>query len=156
MGTVLFNYFSKFIMTGFIGSNEDSIERQYDIRFGVIEADSEGFLDVTHETEAIPLLLQNTGFSFGYLITPPDDRIYTTHEVLYLPAAPRFIDFNMPVEQKADGRIIKTPNIIRQKSTIYPYSFSTGDPVGPWKLDIHINDELYKTIRFMVYRPEER
>ncbi|MEW6263118.1 MAG: hypothetical protein AB1641_08555 [Thermodesulfobacteriota bacterium] len=124
----------------------------FDIRFGIIEADGSGAWDVARETTVIPLLLKETGFCFGYSISPPDNSLYTTREVLSLPAPPRHIEFAVPVEKREGGRVLITPDLIRQDRTVYPYSFSEGDPLGPWKLEIYINDQPARTIRFQVIR----
>ena len=124
----------------------------YRIRFGIIETDNLGTYDVIKETLTIPLFTQDTGFCFGYSIDPPDERSYLTHEIIYLPAPPRHIDFQMPIETTDGGRIIRTPDIVRQDHMIYPFCFSEGDPLGPWRLEIFINNELARRVRFRVVR----
>ncbi|MEW5723613.1 MAG: hypothetical protein AB1896_10940 [Thermodesulfobacteriota bacterium] len=133
--------------------NKEAAEEGYDIRFGIIAGDQSGLYDVVTETNSIPLLTQETGFCFGYSIDPPDDRTYLTREVIHLPAPPRHIDFQMPIETLEGGRVIRTPNIYRREQMIYPFCFSEGDPLGPWKLEIYINDELARAVRFQVVRP---
>lgn len=141
------------LMAVFFESRKPPLPDSYDIRFGIIESDSDGAYDVAVETTSIPLLTQETGFCFGYAIDPPDGRAYLTHEVIHLPAPPRHIDFQMPIETIDGGRIIRTPNIHRRDHMIYPFCFSQGDPLGPWKLDIFINDEIARVVRFQVVEP---
>ena len=69
--------------------------------------DGTGQFDVSIETTRIPLLYRDTGFCFGYSIDPPFRQVYTTYEIIYLPAPPKHIDFPLPIEKKHGGRIIK-------------------------------------------------
>ena len=142
------------LLAGWFESRERAPDKDFDIRFGIIEEDDQGFFDVVLETTTIPLLFRETGFSFGYAVNPKQEMPYTTHEVLHLPSPPRHIDFPLPIEKKEGGRIIVTPMILRREPVVYPYSFSVGDPLGAWKLDIYINDRLARSIRFQVVRPD--
>lgn len=135
-------------------SYREAANNLYDVRFGIIGTDVEGDHDVIRETTVIPLYLQTTGFYWGYSIQPPDERPYTTSEVMTMPRRPRFIDFPVPVETSSDGRIIRTPNVQRQYFVAHSYGFSEGDPLGDWKLQIYINDRLSRTVRFLVAPPD--
>ena len=84
---------------------------------------------------------------------PPDSRLYTTHEVIVLPARPRHLGFPELVENRDGGRVLVTPNILRQHQAVYPFCFSEGDPLGDWKLEVHINDKLARIFRFKVIQP---
>ncbi len=130
------------------------LDQEFDIRFGIIEPADGGYFDVTRETVRIPLWLQDSGFCFGYAIEPPDARIYATHEVIVLPSPPRHLGFPELVEKREGGRILRTANVWRQYQMIYPFCFSEGDPLGPWKLEVYIDDRLARTFRFEVVRPE--
>ena len=129
------------------------LDQEFTIRFGIIE-EAEGYFDVTRETNRIPLLLQDTGFCFGYAIEPPDARIYSTHELMVLPAPPKHLGFPELVEKREGGRILRTASVWRQYQMVYPFCFSEGDPLGPWRLEVYIDDQLARTFRFEVVRPE--
>ena len=153
IATVLISLAALAFLPTWFENREASPETGYRIRFGIIENDTTGLYDVAVETRVIPLLTQETGFCFGYSIAPPDDRTYLTHEVIHMPAPPKHIDFQMPVVELDGGKIIRTPNIFRRDQMIYPFCFSRGDPLGTWRLEVFINDNMAKTFRFKVVRP---
>ena len=124
---------------------------EFQIRFGIIEKDSAGYYDVSRETTRIPFIYQSSGFHWGYSVTPPDERLYTTSEVISMPSPPKLIDFPLPISTQDGGRIIITPNIPRQDQMVHFYGFSEGDPLGWWKLQIIINGRVVRTVRFEVY-----
>ena len=133
--------------------SKEAVNREgYEIRFGIIEEDQAGEYDIFYETTTIPLIYQETGFIWGYSIYPPDRKAYTTYEVLSLPAPPKHIEFSVPIEKMDGGRIIRTGGVERRDHSISIFRFSYGDPLGQWKLQVYVNEELIRTIRFRVVR----
>ena len=122
----------------------------YIVRFGIVEEESDGDYRVIRETTVIPLLLRETGFTWGYSVTAPDEAPFAVHEILYMPSPPRNIEFSVPVDQRDGGRTIVTSAMIHQRYSVNYFRFDQGDPLGSWKLGIYVNDLPVKTIRFSV------
>ena len=120
------------------------------IKFGIVEEERDGNYHVARETTTIPLLLRQTGFTWGYSVTAPDEEPFAVHEILYMPAPPKNIEFSVPIDQRDGGRTIITSALMHQGYSVNFFRFDQGDPLGIWKLGVYVNELPVRTIRFSV------
>lgn len=124
-----------------------SFAGDYDIRFGIMVKQSNGLYDVIEETTCIPLYTMDTGFSFGYTIDKnKGEKDPTAYSVHYLP----------PSDKQSTGQMLR----MRTETLIWPkehfkMNFGREDVPGEYRVDIYINDKVYKSIEYQVYSPEE-
>jgi hypothetical protein len=133
----------------FEGSRK-SRAKGYNVKFGIVEEEPDGYYHVARETTVIPLLFRETGFTWGYSVTASDETPFAVHEVLYMPAPPKNIEFSVPIDQRDGGRTIVTSALVHQGYSVNFFRFDQGDPPGIWKLGIYVNDRPVRNIRFSV------
>ena len=128
-------------------------DEDFIFKFGYMEEYPSGAGAVTYETEIIPLKLKSTGFCFGFTIENKKGVKFTGYEIMYLPNTPSKITGDyINADIANEGRIIKdSPDGIGEYwSNIW--WFDEGDPLGEYKVEIFINDKLFKTIKFQVIK----
>jgi hypothetical protein len=139
------------IVSLFSNSSTAASNKDFEIRFGILEHDKAGNIFITEETTNITLKLAATGYRFGCKITPPNQSPYTFQTITHLPAAPRevtgkFYDAN----QKPVKDLVSKVATISSGPFFDSMHFDAGDPVGKYSRDIFINGKLVKTIIFNV------
>ncbi len=124
------------------------------IHFGIFAAKQAGQPDkLATETLTIPLKLEATGFRWGYEISPQDAAEYTHRAVFYLPRPPAAVTGSL--EKSQDSPTIVRTKIFKAKGRDnYSFTFDEGDPLGEWKIEIFINDQLTRTFKFEVVTDE--
>jgi hypothetical protein len=126
---------------------------EYQVRFGIIREDKAGRFDIPEETGVVPLITEDTAFTWGYMVIPPNLEPYATSELLVMPAPPKRVEFSVPIEQSDQGRIIKTTDMARQDVCISFFRFNDGDPLGQWRLIVYVNGEAAREVSFRVVPP---
>ncbi len=120
------------------------------IKFGFMKETSSGSY-VTKATTTIPLKLKDTGFRFGFTVEHKKGISFKAHYVIYLPSPPKQLTGGLKkADIKNEGRIISEPPQTYKGLWADPFSFDEGDPLGDWKIQIYVNDDLIKTIHFRV------
>ena len=119
------------------------------VRFGILEVDSSKNLVLAKETTTIPMKLQDTGFEYGIVIVPPDDKPFTYRMVLHFSSSPKVVTGN-GFESHEPSTTMRTPVINASGVTYEEYGFDEGDPLGEQSIDVYINGQLAKTIKYTV------
>jgi hypothetical protein len=129
-------------------------DEPYQIHFGIFGTKQAGQPnEIATQTLTIPLKLEATGFEWGYEILPQDVSEYTFRAVLYLPRPPATVTGSL--EQSQDSpTIVKTPKFKATGRGAYSFVFEEGDPLGEWKIEIFVNDQLTRTFNFQVVKDE--
>lgn len=120
----------------------------YTVEFGIFEKDS---FKLKERTTQIPMIYKDNGFSVGYVIQSKDRSDFEEYSIAY-----------PPKEGIAGDEIKKTGNKGLRgpvgKSTngnvAHKFGFDKGDPDGTWMIDIFVNDQLIKSIKFEVLKSE--
>jgi hypothetical protein len=128
------------------------IQSSYHIRFGILESDKAGNYFLSKETAVIPRKFKETAFRFGYEIVPPDQTPYICQYIVHLPSSPHIITGGLA--QVNPGKPSTTITSHKKKiSGTYIDSmwFDPGDPAGDCSIDIIVNENLLRTIKFSVH-----
>jgi hypothetical protein len=127
------------------------VNKDFQIKFGILERDQSGNLFVSEETTNILFKLKTTGFRFGCEISPQDQNSYTYYTITHLPAPPKVVSGGF-----YDTNQIPTKDLVSKTARISEgiffdkMFFDAGDPVGKYSVDIFINGKFVKTITFNV------
>jgi hypothetical protein len=117
-----------------------------------IDASKRPFL--SKETTTIPLKLKDSGFEYGIMITPPDDKPYRYQMVFHFSAAPKVITGN-GFESSEPSDTMRTPVTGAIGCACDEYWFDEGDPMGDQSVDVYVNGQLVKTIKYTVVAPDD-
>ncbi|MCE0498730.1 MAG: hypothetical protein LV481_12365 [Methylacidiphilales bacterium] len=129
------------------GRTHDASE--YVIRFGIITNDSEGNSYVSQETTTIPMKYKNPSFQYGCEISPPDNQPYTCWCVVHFPTPPKMLTGD-GFASSLPSTTVQTVKIEERGKSAVSFGFDEGDPLGDQSIDVYINGQLAKTIRFTV------
>ena len=124
---------------------------EYSIRFGKLQGSD-------HKTVApttnIKLCNRSTGYQFGYEIVPQSTDSYEYYTILYLPTPPATVGPGMKNPAISEGgKEIKMQAKRASGPAVQSFVFDAGDPTGPWKFDVVVQDSVVATIKFDVVRP---
>lgn len=120
-------------------------------RFGILVPTAEGTYEVQSETTTIPRHLKDSGFRFGVGFENPDCASLRWYQIVYLPAEARSATGNMHRHQP---RILKTElQESAQASIVDDFWFDEGDPLGPHKMVLVVNDSEVFSVDFEVVLP---
>ena len=126
----------------------------YSVRFGILQLDSSRHPFLAKETATIPQKLHDTGFEYGVLIVPPDDKPFTYQMVFHFSAPPKVIT-GSGFESNEPSDTMRTPITNASGDTYDEYWFDDGDPMGDQSIDVYINGQLVKTIKYTVVAPDD-
>ena len=129
-------------------SYSSSDPQDYHIRFGILGTDSSGNDVLAKETTTIPLRFKDSGFRYGLEIVSPHNDSFVYQCVFRYAARPKLLTGEWESDQPSS--ILKTPKVQAKGSAIEEYWFDPGDPVGEQSVDIFVNDQLVKTIKYTV------
>ena len=124
---------------------------EYSIRFGKLQGSD-------HKTVApttnIKLCNRSTGYQFGYEIVPHSSNSYEYYTILYLPTPPATVGPGMKNPAISEGgKEIKMQAKRASGPAVQPFVFDAGDPTGPWKFDVVVQNSVVATIKFDVVPP---
>lgn len=132
-------------------SSKAAVNKDFQIRFGIMERDKAGNIFISEETTNITFKLKATGYKFGCKITPPDQSPYTFQTITHLPAAPRVVTGKFyDANQEPVKDLVSKVATISTGPFFDSMHFDAGDPIGKYSRDIFINGKFVKTITFNV------
>jgi len=125
------------------------------VKFGKLQKDSSGRCFVSSETTQIPLLLKDSGFRFGFTVENKKGNQFTGYYIDYLPIPPETLTGDYKYNKPEDGG----KKYISNKRTYNAYWWNDwwsdeGDPLGECKVEIYVNDELLKVIKYTMIPAE--
>lgn len=130
----------------------DSISEDYVINFGLLGKSDKGVF-IEKKTNEIPYVTRERGQIFGITIQPIIENSYEFYLVLYLPGIPKKLSGEaLSSAVSEDGKIFRSPVHKVIGMSAYPMWLDEGDPVGKYKAEIYVNDELVKTIEYEVVK----
>jgi len=121
----------------------------YGVRFGILASDSDGNFHILQETTTIPMKYKNPSFQYGFEISPPDNQPYTTWCVVHFSMPPKMLTGN-GFASSEPSPTVQTVKIQAQGKSTINFGFDPGDPLGDQSIDVYINGQLAKTVRFTV------
>ena len=140
--------------TGFSASCLASeAEKSFDLQCGVLSQVASRTWRVKEETTRIPKHLKEMGFKFGCLIYEKSNKTFKLQTVVRLPVPPRVVGPGFIDLDSAGG--LRGAPATREGQAAVIFSFDRDDPIGLWKLEIHVDDKLLRTFEFTVYEPEQ-
>ena len=119
------------------------------VRFGIIEIDPSRKPFLAQETTTIPMKLKETGFEYGVMIVPPDDKPFTYQMVFHFSSPPKMITGD-GFQSNEPSATMRTQIGEGRGTTCDEYWFDPGDPTGDQSIDVYINGQLFKTIKYTV------
>lgn len=122
-------------------------------KFGLMAVDKWGEFYVHTETTQVPLhpIERCPGFRFGYTLRFADNRTFSSYFVLSLPSAPTVIQGSLRhAERSTDNRVLTSIPVLCQGEAIETLAFNDSDPPGRWNIDVYVNEELVRRVRFSV------
>lgn len=124
----------------------------YSVRFGSIETDANTGKTALTETVSIPLKLKDTGFRYGFEITPPDNKPFSYQYTLHFPSPPEILTGDLGAINPEHPSVTAMSEKLESQggSTSYFMWFDPGDPTGDWNIEIFVNGQLQKTVSFTV------
>ncbi len=130
----------------------DIQSRTYEVKFGIMKEDNEGYYYVSTETTIIPRLYKETGFRWGYTVKEKRGMSFSIRKTLYLPDAPKQITGNLNNVKISEGGRKIVDKEFKVKKGIYSDTlwFDEGDPLGTYRIELYINDKLERVIDFEV------
>src|SRR5262249_13022809 len=106
---------------------------------------------MTQETLEIPRRYGSSGFRYGVTIVPSDDKPFDVYFLAGFPSAPKELNgLAKDSTMNPVSRTLKTPIQHLKEPTTIPMWFDPGDPVGEYSLEVFINNESKKLIRYKV------
>lgn len=118
----------------------------YTVSFGIFEKDTFKLREITTQ---IPMIYKDTGFSIGYVIQSNDKSDFKEYSIAYPPRAGVAGDeIKMTDDKGLKGPIGKST----LGNVAHKFGFDKGDPDGEWLIDIYVNDQLLKSIKFEVIK----
>ena len=127
----------------------------YIIRFGIIATDPEGNSKIAQETTTIPMKFKEPSFQYGCEITPPDNQPYTSWCVVHYPTPPKMLTGN-GFTSSVPSTTVQTVKVQAQGKSTMNFGFDEGDPLGDQSIDVYINGQLARTIRFTVVPADDK
>jgi hypothetical protein len=113
---------------------------RYEVRFGrggILMDGEQPRQYLLEETTIVPRDVDGmTGICFS--IRPPDDEIYETYSVHYLPSPPGDDD---PQASRPDGGIVMPTERVRGER-LFSWGFDDNDPLGPYRIQVFVNGSL--------------
>lgn len=125
----------------------------YSVRFGVIEADIQSGASSLRETTTIPLKLRDTGFRWGFSISPGDRSPFTYQYTIHLPSPPAMLsgDLQKLNPEKPSNTAMSEKVESKGGPTMHTMWFDPGDPTGNYKIEVFVNGRLQQTASFTVF-----
>jgi len=131
-------------------SKASSNPADYKIKFGLVTVDADENATFSKETDVVPLRYKDSGFRFGFQITPPDERPYSFHCIYHFPSPPKILSGDS-FESTVPSTTMQTKEMEVPGGTFVSGSwFDPGDPLGEQSIDVFINGKFAKTIKFTV------
>jgi len=109
---------------------------------------------LVQETTRIPKLTRSQGFLYGVEITPRQGTDYEVFFIAHLPAAPEQLSglaSGTPPDTAVSG--IKTPAQRARGPSVTPFWFDEGDPLGRYSLEVFVNGQSKRIIKYDVVAP---
>ena len=136
-----------------IAHGSTGLDDKYVINYGILEQGSNGIYYVKKQTTDIPYIteLQDSKFKFGYTVNKSTEG-FLLHTRITLPLTEHtYVNRAHEIETNNNTKIVTTKNrYYLNESHELVMSLEDGDPPGLYKMDIFINDALYRTINFNV------
>ena len=128
----------------------------FTFRLGILQGEK-GHYSIKKETDKITLIIRSKRFLYGLEISPPNNKQYHFYATAYFPDKPKKLSGaieNIPLDSNFNK--VTTPAYDLKGKRIFPMGFDEGDPLGKYKIDLYINNELYKTIEYEVISPNKK
>ncbi len=139
-----------FVVFGYITAGKSG---DLNLKFGLMARNEFDEYSVCQETTHVPFrpVEYYPEFRFGYTLDYADNRNFYSHYVLFLPGPPKFIGEGLyEVERNRNGIVLISHQSLHQGGVAAPLAFNVNDPLGRWKMEIYVNDELIRSISFSV------
>ncbi len=124
------------------------------LRFGIVRADTAlNKYVLAEETADLPRRFKDTGFRWGFDITPADAAApYVCQYVFHLPAPPDQVTGDLAEVNPQKPSTTVTSAKIKVLGGVLTRAlwFDPGDPVGEWTVEVFLNERLFRTIKFRV------
>lgn len=94
------------------------------------------------------------------IVAEPPPRLagneYELHTVHYLPGEPTELrgEFASEVPEAAKVGLHTPPRTYRGTASLQ-FHFDEGDPLGPWRVEVYIDGEFKKAVKFQLVEPTE-
>jgi hypothetical protein len=121
----------------------------FTVKFGVLEVDAAKQPFISKETTTIPLKLRDTGFEYGPMIVPPNNKPFTYQLIFHFPTPPKVISGD-GFDSNTPSTTMKTPVVSARGITSPEFAFDEGDPMGDQSIDVYVNGHFLETIKFTV------
>lgn len=148
------------IITNFQYSSADSKKNtDFEIKFGLMKKNANEIYYVYLETTNIPLLIEKTGFRFGYTLKNRKGSDFSTYFVIHPSSPLKEYKFTHDIKNsdvgrvEGEGAITRIEPITAKGEASFSFSFAKSDPLGVWKLEIYANGKLLRVIDFLVVSP---
>lgn len=133
-------------------------DSDFQIKFGVIENRNDATL-VFEDRISIPLFTKDEGFYFGFTIFPPDNKPYNFCCTLFSPDEAKLSNETGEIIEEIASSVDSKQQFFfparrAEGITTMPMWLDKGDPVGEYRIEIFINDELIHGVDFSVYQPK--
>jgi hypothetical protein len=122
--------------------------KSYDFQFGVLGDGPGGTVIVQEETNTLPLLLENSGFRFGYTLRESSGAPFLLKTIFWLPDEPRVILGSLI---RVNDTIVSPPQMYHGYAAETFY-FNDGDPPGDWQMEVYIDGRLFQIVEFQVIK----
>lgn len=130
-----------------VGSQPQTENPDYRIKFGYLKKRSDGTYYVYKETTRIPM---RTGkFRWGYTIEATGDP-FTTYAIEYSPDGPMAGDGQPRRNAQGEQGWESNTTTVTNGYYVRAYNNDPGDAPGERKIDIYVEDERAKTIDFVI------
>jgi len=136
-----------FLTSNIFASNESG---SFEIKFGSL-TDTKEKTFINEEYSQIKSIPVSEGGKFGFSISPSQKKTYKFYTVSYLPNSPKKLSGVMNQANPADySSGIKSAVGTASEDMIVRFTFDQGDPLGIYNIDLYINDEKAKSVKFNV------
>lgn len=140
-------------MVATLSHGSEALDDEYVIDYGILEEGENGIYHVKTRTTDIPYITesQDSNFKFGYTIEKKETGFFV-HTRITMPLTKNtYVNRAHDVETDNETQTVTTKNkYYLNESHELVMSLEDGDPPGLYKMEIFINDRLYKTIIFNV------
>ena len=135
-------------------SARTAAETEFVIRFGIIRLVAPNQFKLMQETTRIPKLTRSQDFLYGVEIAPRQGTDYEVFFIAHLPAAPKQLSglaSGTPPDTAVSG--IKMPAQRARGPSVTPFWFDEGDPLGRYSLEVFVNGQSKRIIKYDVVAP---
>lgn len=120
--------------------------KTYDFSFGILGQRPDKTRFVSEETTLIPRRLKETGFRFGYTINERSGGTFIVQTIFTPPSRPKTVTGTL---QQA-GNSVVSAETTHQGTAAKSFSFSEGDPLGDWQLEVWLDGKADRVVKFRV------